>query len=136
TSTGDVTNGCVGNVKGIWYRLTPLATDPITIHLQTTNLHPNLQVFWGSCGQLNPIKCAYNYYGYHADVTFTGVAGQTYFIEAGAFYPGAGILNISAGAFPPVNDQWFNATPMVSGIEYTMNTTYASSTNDPVPLCD
>ena len=136
TSVGDVTNGCGGNIEGVWYRLTPLATSLITLHLESTNLHPTLELSHGTCGQLMNLNCVYNYYGYHVDLTFTGFAGETYFIQAGDIYRRSGNLKISAGAFPPFNDQLFNAIPMVAGFNYNINTAYASSTNDPVPLCD
>jgi hypothetical protein len=137
TTVGDFENGCGGTVRGVWYRLTALATNLISISIESSNVFPALQIFEGTCGQLTNLLCTYDYYGYpYTSLTFTGAVGRTYFIQAGGAFGNVGNFKITAGAFPPRNDQWFNAIQMQPGLKYKMNNAYASSTNDPVPLCN
>jgi len=137
TSAGDFTNGCGGNVKGVWYRITPVSSDLITISIESSNVFPALEVLEGTCGQLTNVLCTYDYYGYpFTSLAFHGVVGRTYLIQAGGISGNTGNFIISAGTFSPPNDQRYNAIPMNPGLKYAMNTAYASSTNDPVPLCD
>jgi hypothetical protein len=109
----------------------------ITVSIESTNVFPALQLFEGTCGHLTNLLCTYDYYGYpFTSLAFTGVAGRTYFLQAGGAFGGTGNFIITVGAFPPPNYQCFNAIPMQPGLKYAMNNAYASSTNNPAPLCD
>ena len=136
TSVGDVNPTCGGIVRGVWYQYTPLATNLITINAEATNFTPTLLLCTGTCSQLTTISCNYNYRSSFASLSFNGVVGKTYLIQVGGEGESSGILNITAGALPPLNDQCSGAVPMLPGLKYTVNTAYATSTNDPLPACD
>jgi hypothetical protein len=140
TSVGDPLPGCHTNFsKGVWFKLTPLTSDGITMSTCGSDFNTVLQVYAGTCGSLIPISyacsdgdsdCPGN-----ATLGLDAVGGVTYFILAGGASGATGNLKISATAVRPSNDQCFSAIPMVVGSNYTVNTSYASSTNDPPPGC-
>jgi hypothetical protein len=137
TDTGDYANGCAGPIKGVWYSLTPRASNVFVISLESTNVYPALQIFEGTCGQLTNVLCTFDFGGApYTSLTITGLVGRTYLIQAGGISGTVGNLKMTASTFPPPNDQCFNAIRMLPGLKYQMNNAYASSTNDPVPLCD
>jgi hypothetical protein len=135
TSAGDIASPCGGPVKGVWCRFTALSTNLITINVQATNFDTTLLVCSGTCGQLTNLYCGYNG-SFDSSVSFTSVVDRTYFIQAGGIRGATGPLTIAVGALPPLNDQCSGAVPMIAGLKYTVNTAYATSTNDPVSTCD
>jgi hypothetical protein len=138
TSAMDPTNQCSYYngayyyiiTKGIWYQLTTPTSDMVTLSLGGSDINGGLQVYDGDCGQLNPLYCG------STSVNFYGQSNKTYLILAGSYGSQSGNLELTAFVRHPPNDECSRATPMIPGWEYTVNTSFASSTDDPVPLCD
>jgi hypothetical protein len=112
----------------------------MTISTCGSDFNTVLAVYTGSCGSLTPVPGACNNgngpacSGQNASVSFSAVAGTTYWILAGGNNGQTGNLSIIAlQGTPPVNDQWPGATDISSGDIFIEDTRTATSVNDPTP---
>ncbi len=138
TSVADPVPFCHSDFgKGVWFKLTPLTSVFMTITTCGSDFKTVLQVYSGLCNSLTSVAC--NDRGFdctgQTGLWFDAVGGVTYYILVGGAGGATGNLKISATALRPWNDQCLNAIPMVVGSNYVVNTSYASSTNEPAPGC-
>lgn len=97
--------------RDVWYRITAPADGPITVDASASDFEVTFAVYSAS-DLTTPIACpdtGFYIDGYHglesARVTFPALAGQTFLVQAGAFYSATGLiaLEITQGTpAPPV----------------------------------
>lgn len=102
----------------VWFSITPGNTDPVTITVTPTsnmaNFDPAVGIYTGNCNSPTQTTCADLYSeGQTETITYTPVAGTTYFIRVfsygiGSSFSGNFNICVSAGCTPPT-------TPLVTG---------------------
>jgi hypothetical protein len=137
-ATGDPTPVCgYGVTKGVWFSFTPSGSGPVGISTCDSDFDTVLQVYSGSCGSLSPVACDDDYgpycQGLQASVQFNANGGTTYLVFAGGYGGGSG--NLSVTAYSPANDACSAAVPLAAGTTYSMDTSDATATGDPTPVC-
>ena len=143
SSDGDGIGNCYGGLgPGVWYTFTPTQTCIVTVSSCESDLRTALEVFSGICGALTPVidgcsegfdpACA----GRQASVSFRANAATMYRILAAGANGAAGNLRIRTTTAPViVNDTCAGAIAMTEGVNYTADTTRASSDEDPLSYC-
>jgi hypothetical protein len=108
-------NGYCGVSNTVWYTLTPTSDAVVRVN-------PSGSSFYGAVlnayrqngsglGGLNHLTCA----TFGGSLTFTAQAGNTYHIQAGSSYYGAGTLQLTVSTVqPPANDNFASATTIGS----------------------
>ncbi len=142
TATGDPTTACSAPLgKGVWYTLTPASSGQIIISTCSSDFDTVLSVYTGTCGALTAVPGGCNddsgpaCLTTKASLTLSATAGTTYRILAAGWGGESGILRIIATAPAPANDLCSGAIAMTAGTLYSMNTSTATSTGDPLPSC-
>jgi PKD repeat protein len=109
-------SGCYQIGKSIWYAITPTANGVLRADIGSSTFFDRILYVYRQNGTgfsgLSTVACAGPYYNGLSGATFTVVAGSTYYLQAGGFYPtSTGTLNLSVQAIPPpANDDFANAT--------------------------
>src|SRR5258707_1255880 len=141
TEFSDPAPSCNGGVgRGVWYTITPHINERVNISTCGSDFGTVLAVYTGSCDSLTQVQCANQggpFCGFPgASLSFSGVAGTTYFILVGGNSGGGGNLQIVGTLSPPpANDSCANATPLVSGVTNFLYTFNATEFGDPAPSC-
>jgi len=143
TGMGDSTPSCGGNFgKGVWFKFTPAVNGLITVNTCGSGFDTMLQLYAGSCGSLSPIACDDDNGpacgGLQASAAFIGTASTTYYFLAGGYGGSSGNLQITASVVatpPPPNDLCASAITLTAGSNYRMDTSPATSSQDPTPKC-
>ena len=93
----------------LWYQITPTTTHAIGIDTFLSDYDTVVGVFQGSAGNLTSVACNDDENGPQSHLSFTGTAGETYFVVVGAKNEGAsGDLHLHVASFPDVTgDQWY-----------------------------
>lgn len=104
---GEPSGGC-GSISGsLWYSFTPADTGSLSVTTSVILGYPVLTVLTGSSlGNLTPVGC----HSYTGPTTFRAVAGQTYYLQLGAFTGGSTLVELSIRVAPPVHAA-FGFTP-------------------------
>lgn len=118
---------CGSMSNDVWYSYTASCTGTATVSLchVTTNFDTLLAAWSGSCGCLSEIACnddaACATPGGKSTVTFSSMAGTTYYISVGGFDGGAGnfgmiISCVNGPSLTPPNDTCGSATSITEGV--------------------
>ena len=100
TSTGDPTTGCGQLGKGVWYSFTPNSSGTVTISTCGSDFDTAVSVYSGTCGLLTALSGGCNddngpsCTGTQASISFSSVAGSTYWILVGGFSGASGNLQV------------------------------------------
>jgi len=143
TSNGDLLPACQTNfANGVWFTFTPESDGLVEVSTCGSSFDTAVQAYGGSCGSLSPLFGGCNdengpvCFGSQASIRFSGTRGHTYYILAGSFGGGSGVLKVHAGILvPPTNDACPGAIALTDSIPYTMDTTSATSLGDLQPGC-
>lgn len=128
---------CSGASQTVWYRFTPSVDGAYKIDLSGF-YDANLvlyQSYGSGMGNLNFLNCMT--YG-APSINFNGHAGNTYYIQVGKLYGGAGTAFLSLQqVVPPSNDNFANATVILAlPFNHNVDTTAASTeAGEPTPSC-
>lgn len=91
---------CFFNSRTVWYRFTPTTTQAVTAGLQAP-FFDGLTVYQGtSLNSLSFLRCASSFSG---PVSFTAVAGQTYYFQVGSDQPGTATFSLQPPPPPQAN---------------------------------
>src|SRR3954452_12572824 len=93
---------CAGNGASVWYRFTP--TQDVDVQADTfgSSYDTTLSAFTGSRGSLTPVACNDDSGSLQSKISFTALAGTTYYIMAAAYGSGSGgQLSISTKPVAP-----------------------------------
>jgi len=129
-------SGCYQIGKSIWYSITPTASGVLRADIGNSSFFDRVLYIYRQTGSglsgLSTIACASPYYNGLSAATFTVVAGGTYYLQVGGFYPtSTGTLNLSVQAVPPpANDDFANAT-RVTSLPFTDNIDTTAATTQP-----
>jgi predicted nucleic acid binding AN1-type Zn finger protein len=143
TSNGDSLPRCQTNfANGVWFTFTPNSNGLVEVSTCGSGFDTVVQAYAGSCGSLSPLTGACNNdngpvcFGSQASVRFSGTSGNTYYILAGSFGAGSGMLQVHARILvPPSNAVCPGAIALTDSIPYTMDTTSATTAGDFQPTC-
>ncbi len=121
---------------GVWYKVTPTTTGPLTVTTDGSDYDTVLAVYSGSCGALTEVGCNDDDASDSlcSTVTFTGSAGTTYYLLVGGCFGASGNLQISVGS-PPANGQCSGAIRLSNPGSATMNTDGATGDGGLYPDC-
>ena len=95
---------CFSQSRTVWYRFTPTTTQPVTAGLQAP-FFDGLTVYLGtSLNNLSFLTCTSSFGG---PVSFTAVAGQTYYFQVESDQPGTATFSLRPPP-PPQANFWTN----------------------------
>ena len=135
TSTNEAPIACRPNSgASVWFSFTPAVNELVLISTCGSSFDTVLAVYSGTCGSLTQVACdddsGPGCSGVQASVSFSGLAGTTYYIQAAGFVTNTGTLQIVARVS---NDECSGSIALTPGVPYNLNTTDATSVNDPAP---
>jgi len=94
---------CFGSTATVWDAFTPTLSQPIAINTFSSTYDTTLAVYTGEPGSLEQIACNDQFGGDQSQVNFNATAGETYYVQAGAFRDTPrGTLMLTASVGPPV----------------------------------
>jgi hypothetical protein len=140
-ATDDGTSTCLGVTrrKGVWFTYTPAQDGTATLDTCPSDFGTAVEVFTGTCGNLNSIGCTNNSptcsVTNRASYSFPCTAGTTYMIWAGGNYGAFGNLQIRAHLVPgpSPNDDCTGAIALYENVYYSQST--VSATDDGESRC-
>jgi hypothetical protein len=138
-SSGDPVPSCQASFgKGVWFTYYNSVAGQISVSTFGSTFDTVLQVYSGSCGALTQVACNDNngplQSGTNASLTFSAAGATTYYILAGGAGSKSGNLLLSLNLVPP-NDTCSNAVTLSLNTPYSMSTLGATTTADPLPVC-
>jgi len=129
---GEPPPSCQNNFsRSVWYRHTAAANAPLTASTEVSTFDTVLAVYSGpevnpSLGDLVPVGCDDDGgAGTLSTLTFSAIAGVTYYFQAASFAGFSGILFVSFGQIPP-NDNLAAALPAPPPHAATVNNVLAT----------
>jgi hypothetical protein len=78
--------------KSVWYRFTASGSGLLTASTSGSNYDTILSVYTGSCAALSPLTCNDDYSGVTSQVSYTTVAGTTYYFLVTSYAGTGGTL--------------------------------------------
>ena len=136
-------SGCSSVGKSVWYGITATASGVIRVDVGNSSFYDRFLNVYRQDGTglagLTAIGCASPYYNNQSAVTFNVQAGNTYYLQAGGFFPWSnGTLSLSVQLVPPpANDDFANATA-VGSLPFSDSADTSAATvesREPSPSC-
>lgn len=125
----DEPQSCFVTDRTVWYSFTPAETIPVRITRGGSTVFSNISVFSSSGPNISDLSLIWCPLNNPAPLTLE--AGQTYYIQAGA-YPGEiGTIEVNVEqVFPPANDNFANAE-LVPALPFSATIDIGDAWNEP-----
>jgi hypothetical protein len=104
---------CINMDRTVWHSFTPAETMLVQADIQGSAIESNVNIYHANGSDISSLQFlgCNNYAG----GIFLAEAGQTYYLQAGGTYGGAGMISINLKQiFPPPNDNLINAKEITS----------------------
>ncbi|HXD12197.1 MAG TPA: PKD domain-containing protein [Anaerolineales bacterium] len=139
TGETDEPQTCTSSLQSVWYSLTPAANAVMRANLDGTNFGDTAVSVYQDTGSglsgLNFLSCT----NFSNTLTFNVQSGVTYYIQAGKYFGGSGILSMNLQEVPPpANNDFASATGIASPLPFndTIDTLAATvEADEPTPSC-
>jgi len=85
----------------LWYRYTATSNNDVSVSLCGSGFDTILQAWSGPCGALNSLACNDDSCALQSTVRFSGVSGQSYYIQVGGWNGAVGVGTVEVTELPP-----------------------------------
>jgi hypothetical protein len=130
---------CAISPNTVWYAFTPASNGAVQVDMAGSAFSDTVLSLYQPVGPglngLSLIQCATNFNG---RIIFNAQAGTTYYLQAGSYSSGGGVLQLNVQKVPPPpNDNFADATAIASlPFDDAVNTSAASlETDEKTPSC-